>query len=106
MTTYNVKIFGRTYRYDLAPIDIINNVCEGLANEYEVQYMDGMIESYPSVDRFCEQCYNRLVSKKIDLYLDGCEITIETPTEVRFYSEVGIKEIAKQWYTRVLGVVE
>ena len=29
MTTYNVKIFGRTYRYDLAPIDIINNVCAG-----------------------------------------------------------------------------
>lgn len=102
MTTINVKIFGKTHRYDFAPIDIINNVCEGLANEYEVRFMDGWIEEYPSQDVFCDQCYNKLVSKKVDLYLDGMEITIETPTEVRFYSEVGIKEIAKEWYNRVM----
>lgn len=104
MTTYNVKIFGRTYRYDLAPIDIINNVCESLAGEYEVMFMDGMIEEYPTKDVFCQKCYNRLVSKKLDLYLDGTEVTIETPTEVRFYSESGIKDIASEWYDRILVI--
>lgn len=103
MTTYNVNIFGRTLRYDLAPLDIINNVCESLAGEYEVMLMDGMIEQAPSKDKFCAECYRALVAKRLDLYLDGTEITIDTPTEVRFYSEAGIKEIASRWYDEVVA---
>ena len=102
MTTIIVKIFGRTYRYDFAPIDIIKNVCEGLANQLEVQMLDGYIETLPSREYFCDQCYKTLVAKKVDLYLDGMEITIDTPTEVRFYSEQGIKDIASTYYDGVM----
>lgn len=103
MTTYNVKIFGHTYRYDLAPKDIIENVCESLAGEYETMYMDGHIAKIPEVGDFCEQCYKRLVAKKLDLYLDGTEITIETPKEVRFFGMDGIIDIAYDIYYDTIG---
>ena len=103
MTTYNINIFGKTHRYDLLPVEIIYNVCESLAGQCEVEYLDGWKKNVPSQDKFCEECYKTLMRENLDLYLDGIEITIKTPKEVRFFGESGIYKIALEVWNNQLG---
>ena len=109
MTTISVQLTygdwtGKVHRITLTPSELIVRTIDCLAGEYDPDYNDGETEQIPTRDEFADECYKTLVAPELEVRLDGgIEVTIDTPKEIKFASEEGIRKIAGETYDKVLG---
>lgn len=109
MTTISIQLtygdwVGKVHRITLTPSELIVRTIDCLAGEYDPDYNNGETEQIPTKEEFADECYKTLVAPELDVRLDGgIEVTIDTPKEVRFASEEGIRKIAGETYDKVLG---
>ena len=97
---FTVNVFGRELRYDMTLEELIKAYAETIFDYTENTYVDGWIDKMPSVDEFVEDVYHYVVSGyECAITLDGTEIEMIFPDEVRFLGAEKIKGIIKGAYS-------
>lgn len=96
---FTVNVFGRKFRYDMTLEELIKAHAETVFGYTENSYMDGYTEEMPSVEEFVEDVYDSVINGyTCAIALDGTEIDMVFPDEVRFLGAEKIKGIIRGVY--------
>lgn len=96
---FTVNVFGRKFRYDMTLEELIRTHAETIFGYTENSFLDGHIEKMPTATEFVEDVYDNVVNGyNCSIALDGTEIEIVFPDEVRFIGSEKIKAIIKEAY--------
>lgn len=99
---FTVNVFGRKFRYDMTLEELIEAYAETMFGYTENTYMDGHIDEMPPIEEFVEDVYRYVVNGyKCAIALDGTEIEMVFPEEVRFLGAEKIKGIIRSVYYEV-----
>lgn len=99
---FTVNVFGRKFGYDMSLEELIKEHAETMFCYTENSYYDGYIEKMPPVEEFVDDIYDNVVNgHKCPIALDGTEIDMVFPDEVRFLTSEKIKGIIRSVYHEV-----
>lgn len=93
---FTVNIFGMKSEYDMSLEELIVAYAETMYGYTENSYLDGHIDEMPPIEEFVEDVYRYVVNGyKCLIALDGTEIEMVFPDEVRFLGAEKIKGIIR-----------
>lgn len=93
---FTVNVFGRKIEFDMSLEELIEAYAETIFGYTENSYMDGDIDEMPPIEEFVEDIYDNVINGyKCPIALDGTEIEMVFPDEVRFLGAEKIKGIIR-----------